>query len=69
MMLMYLELSRPKGDASRFEKVLVPELNMGQLSTLLRDRYLVAAESLNKVTGKPFQISEIENGIRDSLEK
>jgi len=53
----------------RFEKVLVPELNMGQLSTLLRDKFLVPAEGLNKVTGKPFQISEIENGIRDSLEK
>ena len=54
---------------ARFQKVLVPEMNMGQLSTLLRDKFLVPAEGLNKVTGKPFQISEIENGIRAILEK
>ncbi len=53
----------------RFDKILVPELNMGQLSTILRDRYLVPAESLSKVTGKPFRIVEIEDGIRAALEK
>ena len=42
---------------------------MGQLSTILRDRYLVPAESLSKVTGKPFRIVEIEDGIRAALEK
>ena len=54
---------------ARFDKVLVPEMNMGQLTTILRDRFMVAAEGLNKVTGKPFRISEIEDGIRASLEK
>ncbi len=53
----------------RFDKVLVPELNMGQLTTMVRDRFMVAAEGLHKVTGKPFRISEIEDGIRASLEK
>jgi len=54
---------------SRFDKVLVPEMNMGQLSTILRDRYLLPVESLCKVTGKPFRIVEVEDGIRAALEK
>jgi len=53
---------------ARFDKVLVPEMNMGQLSTMLRDRFLAPAEGLHKVTGKPFRIAEIEDGIRASLE-
>ena len=47
----------------RFDKVLVPEMNTGQLKTILRDQYLVPAEGLNRITGKPFKISEIENAI------
>jgi 2-oxoglutarate ferredoxin oxidoreductase subunit alpha len=43
----------------RYEKILVPELNLGQLSRLLRERYLVDALSLSKVQGKPFKVSEI----------
>src|SRR5262249_20930696 len=37
----------------RFEKVLIPELNLGQLSLLIRAKYLVDAKSFNKVQGKP----------------
>ncbi len=47
----------------RFDKVLVPEMNSGQLKTVLRDQYLVPAEGLNRVTGKPLKISETENAI------
>jgi 2-oxoglutarate ferredoxin oxidoreductase subunit alpha len=47
----------------RFEKVLVAELNLGQLRTLLRARYLVDAQGLNKVQGKPFKVSEITAAI------
>ena len=43
----------------RFEKVLVPELNLGQLLFVLRAQYLVDAVGLNKVQGKPFAISEV----------
>ena len=50
-----------------FDKVLVPEMNTGQLKTVLRDQYLVPAEGFNLVTGKPFKISEIENAIDDIL--
>jgi 2-oxoglutarate/2-oxoacid ferredoxin oxidoreductase subunit alpha len=41
----------------------VPELNLGQLSRLLRERYLVDALSLCKVQGKPFKVSEIYDRI------
>jgi 2-oxoglutarate ferredoxin oxidoreductase subunit alpha len=50
---------------SRFERVLVPELNLGQLRMLVRGRYLVDAEGLNRVTGRPFKIAEIEDRIRE----
>ncbi|HEV8485847.1 MAG TPA: 2-oxoacid:acceptor oxidoreductase subunit alpha [Blastocatellia bacterium] len=43
----------------RFDRVLVPELNMGQLAMLLRSRFLVPAISFPKVKGKPFKISEL----------
>ena len=52
----------------RFERVLVPELNLGQLVKLVRSTYLVPAESLPKVQGQPFKISELEDKIRQVLE-
>jgi 2-oxoglutarate ferredoxin oxidoreductase subunit alpha len=52
---------------SRFEKVLVPELNLGQLNLLLRARYLVDTVSFNKVQGHPFKIREIEQKIEELL--
>jgi len=48
---------------SRFKKVLIPELNNGQLRMLIRGKYLVDAKGLNKVQGKPFLIEEIEQAI------
>ena len=54
---------------SSFEKVLVPEMNTGQMRTLLRAEYLFAAEGLNKVSGQPFKIAEIEAAILERLEK
>jgi 2-oxoglutarate ferredoxin oxidoreductase subunit alpha len=47
-----------------FRKVLIPEVNMGQLRLLIRGRYLVDAIGLNRVRGKPFRISEIEEAAR-----
>ncbi len=43
----------------RFKKVVVAEMNLGQLIKVLRAEYLVDAEGLNKVQGKPFKVSEI----------
>src|SRR6266478_4805733 len=48
----------------RYERVLVPEMNNGQLVKLLRAEYLIPAESLPKVTGKPFRGTEIAQAIR-----
>lgn len=50
-----------------YEKVLVPEMNTGQLKTVLRDQYLVDARPLNKVSGQPFRIAEIEAAIEGIL--
>ena len=52
-----------------FDKVLVPELNTGQLTTLIRSRYLIDAQGLHKVSGQPFKINEIEAAARECLEK
>lgn len=51
----------------RFEQVLVPELNAGQLSRLIRAEYLVPAESLSKVQGQPFKVAEIRARIDEML--
>ena len=52
------------GDLLRgFDKVLVPEMNNGQFKTVLRDQFLVDARPLNKVSGQPFTIAEIEAAI------
>ena len=51
-----------------FDKILVPEMNTGQLRTLLRDQFLLPAEGHNKVNGKPFLIGELEDAIRARLE-
>ncbi len=51
-----------------FELVLVPEMNNGQLVSLLRSEYLIPAEGISKVSGKPFKVSEIENTVRARLE-
>jgi 2-oxoglutarate ferredoxin oxidoreductase subunit alpha len=48
---------------SNFEKVLIPELNLGQLRMLVRSRYLVDAEGFNQVTGKPFHVADLEEKI------
>ncbi len=57
------------GDLLRgYEKVIVPEMNDGQLKTVLRDQYLIDAKPLTKVTGQPFKITEIEAAIDAAVE-
>jgi 2-oxoglutarate/2-oxoacid ferredoxin oxidoreductase subunit alpha len=51
----------------RYKKVLVPELNMGQLLWLLRAKYLVNAVGLNKIQGRPFKQSELDQKIEEML--
>ena len=52
---------------NRFDRVLVPELNMGQLRMLIRGRFLKDAVGLNKVKGKPFAVVEIVQKIKSLL--
>jgi 2-oxoglutarate/2-oxoacid ferredoxin oxidoreductase subunit alpha len=62
-------LPRNLGDVlKRFKHVLVPEMNMGQLLMILRAKYLVDAQGYNKIQGKPFKQSEIEQRIDEVLE-
>jgi 2-oxoglutarate/2-oxoacid ferredoxin oxidoreductase subunit alpha len=50
-----------------FDKVIIPEMNTGQLKTVIRDLFLVDAKPLNKVSGQPFRIAEIEAAIEGAL--
>lgn len=51
----------------RHKRVLMPEVNLGQMRMLLRARYLIDIEGLNKVSGRPFTIAEIEGKIAELL--
>jgi 2-oxoglutarate ferredoxin oxidoreductase subunit alpha len=51
----------------KFRRVLIPEMNMGQLSMVIRAKYLVDAKSYSKVQGKPFKVSEILARIEREL--
>ena len=55
------------GLLSGFDQVVVPEMNNGQMLTVLRSEYLVDAQGINKVTGQPFTIAELEEGVRAQL--
>ncbi len=50
---------------AQFDDVLVPELNTGQLATVLRDKLLIRVHQLNKVTGQPFTVAEITRAISE----
>jgi 2-oxoglutarate ferredoxin oxidoreductase subunit alpha len=52
---------------SGFDGVLVPELNAGQLVTMLRSTYLIPAKGLNWVAGRPFRISDVEQAIQEAI--
>jgi 2-oxoglutarate ferredoxin oxidoreductase subunit alpha len=52
---------------ARFKRVLVCELNKGQLWRLLRAEYLTPARSYTKVQGQPFQVAEIEDAIVNAM--
>jgi len=50
-----------------FETVIVPEMNLGQLCTMIRAKYLVDAVAFSKVKGRPFQIREIVGKVEEYL--
>ena len=53
----------------KFKKVLIPELNLGQLLTIVRAKYLIDAVGLNQVAGKPFSSSVVLNAIESLLKE
>jgi 2-oxoglutarate ferredoxin oxidoreductase subunit alpha len=56
------------GDVLRaFDKVLIPELNTGQLLKVIRAEFLLDVVGLNKVAGEPFKVSEVTDKILEML--
>jgi len=53
----------------KFQKIIIPELNLGQLAMVIRSKFLVDAISFNKVQGKPFTQSEIYNKILEIIKE
>lgn len=51
-----------------YDQVLMPEMNTGQFVNIIRAKYLIDAKPLNKVSGQPFKIREVETAIRSLLE-
>jgi 2-oxoglutarate ferredoxin oxidoreductase subunit alpha len=49
-----------------FRQVLVPEINSGQLLSLIRDRYMIPARGINKIKGRPFGVEELKQEIREA---
>jgi 2-oxoglutarate ferredoxin oxidoreductase subunit alpha len=50
-----------------FETVIIPEMNLGQLCTMIRAKYLIDAVPFSKVKGRPFQIREIVRKVEEYL--
>jgi len=51
----------------RFKKVIIPELNLGQMASLIKSKFLIDVIQFNKVQGQPFKVAEIENKIIEVL--
>ena len=52
---------------TRYPRVIIPEMNLGQLSLLIRGQFLVDAKSVSKVRGEPFTAGELEQAIREEI--
>ncbi|MBC2864011.1 2-oxoacid:acceptor oxidoreductase subunit alpha [Streptomyces mexicanus] len=52
----------------RYERVVIPEMNLGQLATLVRARYLVDAHSYNQVNGMPFKAEQLATALKEAID-
>ncbi|MET9828950.1 2-oxoacid:acceptor oxidoreductase subunit alpha [Streptomyces sp. NPDC006385] len=52
----------------RYEKVVIPEMNLGQLATLVRAKYLVDAHSYNQVNGMPFKAEQLAKALKEAID-
>ena len=51
----------------KFNKVLIPEINLGQLSAVIRSKFLIDTINYNRVSGKPFTTTDIYKKITNTL--
>ncbi len=52
----------------RYDKVVIPEMNLGQLATLIRAKYLVDAQSYNQVNGMPFKAEQLATVLKEAID-
>ncbi|WP_073951573.1 2-oxoacid:acceptor oxidoreductase subunit alpha [Streptomyces kebangsaanensis] len=52
----------------RYDKVVIPEMNLGQLATLVRAKYLVDADSYNQVNGMPFKAEQLATALKEAID-
>jgi len=50
-----------------FDKVLIPEINNGQLVRLIRDKFMIPAAGINKIKGRPFGVDELKQEINQAI--
>jgi len=50
-----------------FDKVLIPEINNGQLVKMIRDKYMIPATGINKIKGRPFGVDELKQEINNAI--
>ncbi|AXK36473.1 2-oxoacid:acceptor oxidoreductase subunit alpha [Streptomyces armeniacus] len=55
-------------ELARYDKVVVPEMNLGQLAALLRAKYLVDAQSYTQVRGLPFKAEQLANALKEAID-
>ncbi|MEH0423909.1 2-oxoacid:acceptor oxidoreductase subunit alpha [Streptomyces sp. B21-083] len=52
----------------RYDRVVIPEMNLGQLATLIRAKYLVDAHSYNQVNGMPFKAEQLATALKEAID-
>ncbi|MFF5299111.1 2-oxoacid:acceptor oxidoreductase subunit alpha [Streptomyces sp. NPDC013161] len=52
----------------RYDRVVIPEMNLGQLATLVRAKYLVDAHSYNQVNGMPFKAEQLATALKEAID-
>ncbi|GAA3984172.1 2-oxoacid:acceptor oxidoreductase subunit alpha [Streptomyces marokkonensis] len=52
----------------RYDKVVIPEMNLGQLATLIRAKYLIDAQSYNQVNGMPFKAEQLATVLKEAID-
>ena len=60
---------RPEALMRSFKRVVLPELNQGQLAMMLRSKYLIDVQSYSQVNGQPFQSQDIEDYLTNVLKE